>query len=517
MNRFFLPAVIVTSWFRYRDSIGLSIGLLLFASITSTWFTFTSSLSWRVSLFLVVLIGIYLLVGLAIWHKRSLDYLGTALERMASGDFSEGTVVRKRERNDSETGRIMDALTQMRSNVIQIVNQVRAGAEHIANGAQQIAAGYTDLSQRTEVQASTLEKTAVSMEELSATVQQNEVSCRQAEFSAQEAGERAEEVVGAVQGVSDTMTRIEQSSRRMSEIIGMIESIAFQTNILALNASVEAARAGEQGRGFTVVASEVRTLAQRSAQASEEVKGLIQLSARDVTEGAQLVARAKTAVARAARAVQEVSERIGAIAGASQDQRSGVDGIGKAVTQLEQVTQQNAALVEEGVAASTAFATEAASLREAVGAFKLDRVAERDQVVALVKRGIAHVRTVGREQALGDFHNPQGGFVEGERHLYAFNRDGVLLASPFRPDLLGVDQSEHVDHDGKKYVREILNVAKAMGKGWCDYRSTNPVTHRPDTKSAYIESTEDLILGCGIYSGDARRDSYDHAAVAHAV
>ena len=128
-------------------------------------------------------------------------------------------------------------------------------------------------------------------------------------------------------------------------------------------------------------------------------------------------------------------------------------------------------------------------------------MAERDQAVALVKRGVEHVRAVGAEQALQDFHNPKGGFVEGEGYIYAFNRGGVLLASPFRPDLLGVDQSEHVDHDGKKYVREILRIAQTMGKGWCDYRSTNPVTHRPDAKSAYIERADDLIIGCGIYSG----------------
>jgi methyl-accepting chemotaxis protein len=526
MNKFFLPARMLASWLQFRGGVSLSIGLLLLAQVASIWMgteaagqsALTTGILWRGVLCLIVLFAVYLLAGLAIAHSRSLDHLRTALERMASGDFSEGATVRERALSETtDTGRILNALAQMRANLIQIVNQVRAGAEHIANGAHQIAAGYTDLSQRTEEQASTLEETAASMEELSATVRQNEHSCRQADASAQEAGERAEEVVNSVHGVTSTMTRIEESSRKMSEIIGMIEGIAFQTNILALNAAVEAARAGEHGRGFTVVATEVRTLAQRSAQASEEVRGLIQLSAKDVVEGAELVARAEHAVQRAATAVRDVSERIRSIATASQEQSAGVDGIGKAVTRLEQVTQQNAALVEEGVAASTAFAGEAARLMDAVGAFKLDRVTERDQAVALVKRGVEHVRAVGTERALKDFHDPRGGFVEGECYIYAFNHEGVLLASPFRPDLLGVDQSEHVDHDGKKYVREILRIARTMGRGWCDYRSTNPVTRRPEAKSAYIECTDDLIIGCGIYSDETEQNVTDRSSTLFAT
>ena len=518
MSNFFAPAVVLTSWLRLRTSVGLLVGLLLLAQLASIWLgvdadnlsASTTDTLWRGVLLVVVLLTIYLLAGLALAHNRSLDYLSTALERIASGNLSEGTAVRARlHAATSETDRILGALAQMCANLVQIVNQVRAGADHIANGSHQIAAGYTDLSQRTEEQASTLEETAASMEELSATVKQNEHNCREADASAEEAGARAEEVVSSMRGVSGTMTRIEANSRKMSEIIGLIEGIAFQTNILALNAAVEAARAGEHGRGFTVVASEVRSLAQRSAQASEEIKALIQVSTKDVVDGAELVTRAEHAVARAVAAVRDVSARIGSIATASAEQSAGVDGIGKAVTQLEHVTQQNAALVEEGVAASTAFAREAAGLIDAVGAFKLDRVAERDQAVALVKRGVEHVRAVGAEQALQDFHNPKGGFVEGEGYIYAFNRGGVLLASPFRPDLLGVDQSEHVDHDGKKYVREILRIAQTMGKGWCDYRSTNPVTHRPDAKSAYIERADDLIIGCGIYSG-ASEPNTDH-------
>jgi len=173
--------------------------------------------------------------------------------------------------------------------------------------------------------------------------------------------------------------------------------------------------------------------------------------------------------------------------------------------------------VEEGVAASTAFAGEAARLLDAVGAFKLDLVTERVQAAALVKHGVERVRAVGTERALRDFHDPRGGFVGGECYIYAFNHDGVLLASPFRPDLLGVDQSEHVDHDGKKYVREILRIARTMARGWCDYRSTNPVTRRPEAKSAYIECTDDLIIGCGIYSDETEQNVTDRSSTLFAT
>lgn len=449
----------------------------------------------------IFLVALYILVGLGLANKRGMEYFSVVLERIASGNLTDGTKRRATAASSaSEAGRMWKTMMQMSANLVEIVSQVRASAERIGSGSHEIAAGYDNLSQRTEEQASTLEETAASMEELSATVKQNAEACRQANTSADETGKRAEEAGNSMQLVSTTMTRIEDGSKKMSEIIGLIEGIAFQTNILALNAAVEAARAGEHGRGFSVVAAEVRSLAQKSAQAAEEIKGLITASTKDVADGGALVEQAHEAVDRAVASVREVVQLIESVATASEEQSAGVQEIGKAITQLEGVTQQNAALVEEGAATATAFQQEAERLIEVVGAFKLDRMEEREKVEALIRRGIEHVHAVGAERALKDFHNPHGGFVEDDRYIYAFNMQGVLLASPFRPELLGVDQSEHGDHDGKKYVQEILRIAKTMGKGWCDYRSTNPVTRRPEPKSAYVERAGDVILGCGIYS-----------------
>jgi methyl-accepting chemotaxis protein len=252
-----------------------------------------------------------------------------------------------------------------------IVGETRSGAERITVAAKEIAAGNVNLSHRTEEQASTLEETASGMEELSGTVKANAESCK----TARSLAERANEVAGKggemVHRVIETMSRIDQSSRKVGDIIGVIEGIAFQTNILALNAAVEAARAGEQGRGFAVVASEVRSLAQRSAEAAKEIKGLIEESELSVNEGGQLVSETGKIIAEVVAAVSEVTRRIAEVAVASQEQSTGVDEINKALAQLEEMTQQNAAMVEQASAAAESLEEEAVRLAAGVRKFRL--------------------------------------------------------------------------------------------------------------------------------------------------
>lgn len=464
---------------------------------------------WLALTVVAFVLGIYLLLALALVNKLGMDRMAAALERVASGDLSirikppRGVVLKR-----SETGRIWTAMIQMGTNLLEIVGQVRASADHIANGAHEIASGYADLSQRTEEQASTLEETAASMEQLSATVRQNADHCRQANTRAEENGARAEEAGASMRRVTDTIARIETGSKRMSEIIGLIEGIAFQTNILALNAAVEAARAGEHGRGFSVVAAEVRTLAQRSAQAAEEIKGLIEHSTNDVSAGVTLVTQAQETVDRAVQGIREVRDLIDAVARASEEQNAGVVEIGRALSQLENVTQQNAALVEEGAAATAAFEQEATRLIDVVGAFKVDRMQDRDAAVALVKRALAHIHVVGSKQAFRDIDNPMGQFVEGERYVYVWDINGPMLASPVSQHLLGHDMRDQVDADGKHYAEEIFEIARTKGKGWCDYRLRNPSKNNQiEPKSAYIESDGNIVVGCGIYRPEAQRSA----------
>jgi methyl-accepting chemotaxis protein len=318
--------------------------------------------------------GSYLYFALASWGTRSAGYLQRLSQKLASGDLTWSIKVDPSAEAARLEGHLINkALAKIHQNFTNVVRQVRASADGVVSGSREIAKGYTHLSQRTEEQASTLEETAASMEELTATVRQNADTCRAASVAVEEVGGRAEEAARAMQQVTTMAADIEDSAKRMTEFVGIIEGIAFQTNILALNAAVEAARAGEQGRGFAVVAAEVRALAQRSAKATEEIKALIAVSAAHVTEGATLVAQAERAVNRAVGGIRHAVDLIGAIASASTEQNSGMQMIGKALTQLETVTQQNAALVEEGAAAANSFEQEAGRLVSVVGVFRLEK------------------------------------------------------------------------------------------------------------------------------------------------
>ncbi|HDR2508098.1 TPA: Tar ligand binding domain-containing protein [Enterobacter roggenkampii] len=262
---------------------------------------------------------------------------------------------------------------EMQTSLANTVGVVREGADTIYTGAGEISAGSNDLSSRTEQQAASLEETAASMEQLTATVKQNADNARQASRLALDASSAAKKGGNVVEGVVRTMDEIATSSSKIAQITNVIDGIAFQTNILALNAAVEAARAGEQGRGFAVVAGEVRTLAQRSAQAAKEIKALIDDSGERVNAGSQLVNEAGATMAEIVNAVTRVTDIMGEIASASDEQSRGIDQVGQAVAEMDRVTQQNASLVEESAAAAAALEDQAARLNEAVAVFKITR------------------------------------------------------------------------------------------------------------------------------------------------
>ncbi|MFC0398165.1 methyl-accepting chemotaxis protein [Paraburkholderia rhizosphaerae] len=286
--------------------------------------------------------------------------------RIATGDLTQIVSVRA---NDSSS--MMAAMSAMQDRLQRAIGEIRHSAEAIASATQQIAAGNNDLSQRTEQQAASLQETSASMEQLTATVKQNADNARQASGLANNASDIATKGNEVVSRVIGTMGEINDSSRQIADIIGVIEGIAFQTNILALNAAVEAARAGEQGRGFAVVAGEVRSLAQRSATAAKEIKQLIGASVERVNNGSTLVEQAGATMGEILQAVRRVTDIMGEIAAASEEQSSGISQVGRAVTQMDEVTQQNAALVEQASAAAASLQNQAARLRDAVNAFRV--------------------------------------------------------------------------------------------------------------------------------------------------
>ncbi len=331
----------------------------------------------------------------------------SAIHAMAQGNLTQPLQARGR----NEVATMVRGLADMQSAWQAIVGRVRTASDNIATGSSQIAAGNGDLSQRTEEQAASLQQTAASMEQLSGTVNANADTARHATELAQSASAAAAHGGDVMAQVVATMGEISTGAHRIGQIIGVIDGIAFQTNILALNAAVEAARAGEQGRGFAVVASEVRSLAQRSAEAAREIKALIGTSVDTVEAGSRLVGDAGTAMTDIVEQVRKVSDLIGEIGSATREQAGGIDQVNTAVSQMDQVTQQNAALVEEAAAAADSLRQQAGQLVEMVAVFRLPQDAEATDAIDRARR------TSGLQRPAGAAASRRSGLAQPAGHL----------------------------------------------------------------------------------------------------
>ena len=343
---------------------------------------------------LVVIVAVWLGIRQALISP--LNRLIDSIRHIASGDLVKRIDVE----GSNEMGVLADSLRHMQGELVRTVGDVRNGANAIYSGASEISMGNNDLSSRTEQQAASLEETAASMEQLTATVKQNAENARQASNLALSASETAQKGGKVVDNVVQTMRDIAGSSQKIADIISVIDGIAFQTNILALNAAVEAARAGEQGRGFAVVAGEVRNLAQRSAQAAREIKSLIEDSVGRVEIGSTLVESAGETMGEIVNAVTRVTDIMGEIASASDEQSRGIDQVGLAVAEMDRVTQQNASLVEESAAAAAALEEQASRLTQAVAVFRIQQEQMKAREFASAKSVAAPV--VARKPATAD-------------------------------------------------------------------------------------------------------------------
>ena len=392
----------ISPWFVAYDNAASAVIKSLQQLATDQQSSAQSNISLMTSLIIgVTVIALLLVLGIRFALRglivQPLNDATACFERIASGDLSEQINVFSR----NEIGRLFAAIKRMQESMATMVTAVHSSTESIDTGAREIAMGNTDLSQRTEQQAASLQETASSMEQLTGTVRQNAENARQASQLAVNASDIATRGGDVVSQVVTTMQDIATSSNKVVDIIGVIEGIAFQTNILALNAAVEAARAGEQGRGFAVVAGEVRSLAQRSASAAKEIKELIGDSVDKVQSGSALVGRAGTTMDEIVQAVRRVTDIMGEISAASEEQSGGIEQVNRAVVQMDEVTQQNAALVEQAAAAAASLEDQTRQLQAVVNGWKVAGGQTRSVATAAVAaaRPQAAARSNGSKSA----------------------------------------------------------------------------------------------------------------------
>jgi methyl-accepting chemotaxis protein-2 (aspartate sensor receptor) len=420
-----------------------------------------------------------------------------AAAKLATGDLTTHIDLNRAD----EIGRLIAAINSIGQGLANVIWNIRHGTETLYSATNEIAAGNQDLSVRTEQQASSLEKTASSMEQMTSTVKENADNANQANQLARTASEVAIKGGQVVSQVVHTMNSIDQSSRKIVDIISVIDGIAFQTNILALNAAVEAARAGEQGRGFAVVATEVRNLAQRSSAAAREIKTLIEASAQNVQEGSKLVEQAGTTMEEVVTSIKRVYDIMGEISTASHEQSVGIEQVNEAMLQMDQNTQQNAALVEQAAAAAESLRSQTTELNNVVGIFKLKSAKHgtKEEAAEMVRRAVASLEDNGRDKTFAEISNKLGAFCDRDLYVVIYDMRGKNLAHGANPGNVGKDMLDARDGAGKPYLRERIAIIQNQGGGWQDYLFLNPISKQMEAKSMYLERYEDLIVGCGVY------------------
>jgi methyl-accepting chemotaxis protein len=427
-------------------------------------------------------------------------------KRITSGDLTATIEVT----STGEIGELMQALRAMSERMFSIVSDVRTRTTTVAGTSTQINRDNTALSSRTEAQAGSLEETAASIEQLTSTVRQNADNAQQANrlvVSASDLAVKGGHVVGQV---VSTMGSIKDSSRKIVDIIGVIDGIAFQTNILALNAAVEAARAGEQGRGFAVVAAEVRTLAQRSAGAAREIKTLIGDSVEKVDAGGTLVDDAGKTMNEIVDSVKHVATIIKEISDASREQSAGIELVNNAITHIDGMTQQNARLVEDAMKTAANLNQQAVALLGAVSWFNLGarEYGNEEEAIAMVRGGVAFVRAHGKEAAITEINKfGEGKFIDRDLYLSIYDMNCQVVAHGNNPRLVGMDAQQTRDTDGKLIIKEMLSIARSKGAGWVDYKWPHPITNENTLKNSYFEKCGDVIIVCGVYKQQSGKTS----------
>ncbi|GDY34410.1 methyl-accepting chemotaxis protein [Acidovorax sp. NB1] len=442
---------------------------------------------------------LYALLALYLSLSSDLEGLSRAMKQTTNGDLSTRAGVY----GQDEVGAMAQSLDQMVLTLSSMVADIRSNAALVAHAGQSLAQGNRSLADRTEQQAANLEQTAASVEQLSSAVQNNAHTARSADARAADVRKAADAGAEAMARAVQSVEAIQQSARRMTEIIGVIDSIAFQTNILALNAAVEAARAGEQGRGFAVVAGEVRTLAKRSGDAAREIRELIGASVSQVEASAGLIRSAGDGIANMAGGIRSVAASMTEISGSSAEQSTGLSEVSSAVQQLDQITQHNAQMVGHAVQQAEALEQRASTLSRAVAAFRLQQ-GTADEAVALVQKAVALHKTTSEDQFLRSLTDKSQPFHDRDMYVFVLDSAGTYRAFGGNPAKVGTRVQDIPGIAGDRLVSDIVAQAD-RAPGWVEYDINNPATGAVQTKMSYVSRVGDLYVGCGVYKSLAAR------------
>jgi len=441
-----------------------------------------------------VLISIYLYAAFYVSIVATVETLARVVEDAAMGDLSHVVVVP----GNDELARAGRNLESMSENFSGLVGTIRNQAVHVAQAGESLTSNMSDLSQRTEAQAASLEQASASILGLNESVQNTASRAKEVDALTQRVRSEAEAGAQAMDVAVRAIGEIQSSSKHMGEIVGVIDGIAFQTNILALNAAVEAARAGESGRGFAVVASEVRTLAQRSATSAREIRDLIASSGKQVTLGVTRIGAVTDNLRTVVKGIHEVAGGLEGIASASTEQSTTLSEIAQAVKELDSITQRNGAMVDDALHATMGLRDRASHLSEAVASIKLRR-GTADEAYAMVKRGYDLIKRDGLASAARQFHDQQGAFRDRDLYVFVFDRNGRYDVFGSTPDKVGQTTYDIRGLDGDHVIREGFAAAE-RGGGWIDYEVVNPTNGVVDEKTSYILPLDnDRLIGCGIF------------------
>jgi methyl-accepting chemotaxis protein len=481
----------VASVMAYQGSIVRQVGELLQQRLNKVqrlfWVTGMGSAA-------CVLVVLYFLLAFHFGFSMDLRQMMLSMKRTADGDLCQSVVIPGKD----ELAEMSAAIDLLTTNFSSMVASVRSNSALVLHAGGSLSHGNRALSERTEQQASNLAQTTASVQELSVTVKDNASAAQRSATMASNVRDIAENGAQAMTDAIHTVATIQATTRRMDEIVGVIDGLAFQTNILALNAAVEAARAGESGRGFAVVASEVRSLAQRSAESAKEIRLLISASSRSVALGVAQIQKAGANLTQVLDGIRDVASTMTQISVSSAEQSNGLSEITIAVNQLDQITQQNSELAEHAVQQAQDLEVRATTLSEVVAAFKLQQ-GTADEASDMVARALTYWRQCGsRDAFLRNVTKTEVGFFDRDMYLFVLDQKGTYLAFGGNHAKVGTRVQDIAGIDGDGLMRAITTQAQRE-PGWVEYDITNPASGRVQTKMSFVQQLDDVIMGCGVY------------------